>query len=229
MTLPTNGRINMLDIRNELWLNGSISLNNNDCRSLSEKSSGIIKLSDFYGKSRLFYSRETFSNAFETDDVFSPGSGKKNFMFLRSENIKQEKIFDYEFKYFWDEKKVDTFCIPGGDSISLYFYDNYFCIELPEDFEQFILYKKTVKKFYSNAYFKNLEDFNNYFKEFFLKIQNKGYVILSSKKYNFQKRFVYSGINQLGFKTYRIPKNNFILEYNKILNDKNDVDLSLFI
>lgn len=51
MSLPSSGKISLNDIRNELGTTGKISLNDKEVRDLAGKSSGTIKLSDFYGKS----------------------------------------------------------------------------------------------------------------------------------------------------------------------------------
>ncbi|WP_339124772.1 hypothetical protein LDJ94_01290 [Fusobacterium nucleatum] len=49
--LPKNGTISMDDIRKELKVNSTISLNDTAVRKLADKSDGTISLSDFYGKS----------------------------------------------------------------------------------------------------------------------------------------------------------------------------------
>ena len=48
--LPKNGTISMDDIRKELKVNSTISLNDTAVRKLADKSDGTISLSDFYGK-----------------------------------------------------------------------------------------------------------------------------------------------------------------------------------
>jgi predicted phage tail protein len=50
MTLQSSGAISLGDIRTELGLSGAISLNDSLVRTLLGKSSGIIALSDAYGK-----------------------------------------------------------------------------------------------------------------------------------------------------------------------------------
>lgn len=51
MTLQSSGAISLLDIRNELGLSGMISLGDSIVRTLLGKPSGVISLSDAYGKS----------------------------------------------------------------------------------------------------------------------------------------------------------------------------------
>lgn len=51
MPLPTTGRITLGDVRNELNKTGPISLGSSEVRNLAGKASGIIKMSDLYGKS----------------------------------------------------------------------------------------------------------------------------------------------------------------------------------
>lgn len=49
--LLKNGTISIDDIRRELKINSTISLNDTTVRKLADKSDGTISLSDFYGKS----------------------------------------------------------------------------------------------------------------------------------------------------------------------------------
>lgn len=51
MSLPSSGKITMGDIRTELKLTGQITLGQSEVRKLAGKSSGLIKMSDLYGKS----------------------------------------------------------------------------------------------------------------------------------------------------------------------------------
>ncbi len=54
MALPTSGTITLNDIRTELGLTGTISLNDTAVRALAGKTSGTVILpTDFYGKSNL--------------------------------------------------------------------------------------------------------------------------------------------------------------------------------
>jgi hypothetical protein len=53
MTLPSSGPISLLDVRTELGLSGTISLNDTAVRNLLGKVSGIISLFDAYGKTYI--------------------------------------------------------------------------------------------------------------------------------------------------------------------------------
>lgn len=53
MTLQASGIIKMSEIRTELSETGTVNLGKSSWRSLAGKASGIIKMSDFYGKSSL--------------------------------------------------------------------------------------------------------------------------------------------------------------------------------
>lgn len=53
MALQASGRIKMSEIRTELSETGAVNLGKSSWRSLAGKASGIIKISDFYGKSSL--------------------------------------------------------------------------------------------------------------------------------------------------------------------------------
>ena len=50
MALPSTGTITMGQVRAELRKNGSLNLGNTDVRTVAEKPSGTIKMSDLHGK-----------------------------------------------------------------------------------------------------------------------------------------------------------------------------------
>lgn len=53
MTLPVSGSLSFNQIRSELGLGGALSLNDTAVRALAGKPSGIISVSDLFGKSAL--------------------------------------------------------------------------------------------------------------------------------------------------------------------------------
>ena len=71
MTLPVSGSLSFNQIRSELGLGGALSLNDTAVRALAGKPSGIISVSDLFGKSALphlsnpFYvGQDNFQNDF---------------------------------------------------------------------------------------------------------------------------------------------------------------------
>lgn len=67
--LPKNGTISMDDIRKELKINSTISLNDTAVRKLADKSNGPISLSDFYGKSNLKVGLNSYFREVQGEDL----------------------------------------------------------------------------------------------------------------------------------------------------------------
>lgn len=102
MVMPTSGQISLLDARNELGLGGQIALGQSQVRTLAQKPSGQIAMSDLYGKSNA---------AFITNGgVTKPGNDDQDVIITRG----------WEDNAAWRYGSISTNATPWGPIRSLF-------------------------------------------------------------------------------------------------------------